>query len=173
MKSKLPPGRYLGTFLDDPVSVPAQVVQTLARQLDISDLDSLAAYRAGKQRWEHVAQIRVNFGYSDIAEPLAGFRLTRWLYVLCWTGTERPSVLFDRAAAWLLAHKILLPGCSTLERFVVRVRNRVETRLWRSLGRGITNQQRTRLEHLLTVPEGSRGSWLDKRRRHETEFKAR
>ncbi len=156
--------RYLGTFLDDPVSVPSQVVQTLARQLGISDLDSLAAYRAGKQRWEHVAQIRVNFGYSDIAEPLAGFRLTRWLYVLCWTGTERPSVLFDRAAAWLLAHKILLPGCSTLERFVVRVRSRVETRLWRLLGSGITSQQRTRLEHLLTVPEGSRGSWLDKLR---------
>src|SRR5664279_4079183 len=44
--------RYLGTFLDDPVSVPSQVVQTLARQLGISDLDSLAAYRAGKQRWE-------------------------------------------------------------------------------------------------------------------------
>lgn len=153
--------RYLGTFLDDPVSVPSPVVRTLARQLGISDLDGLPAYRAGKQRWEHVARIRVHFGYSEITEPRVGFRLTRWLFVLCWTGTERPSVLFDRATAWLLAHKILLPGCSTLERFVVRLRRRVETRLWRLLGRGITSQQRTHLEQLLTVPEGRRGSWLD------------
>ena len=157
--------RYLGTFLDDPVAVPSLVVQTLGRQLGISNLDSLPAYRTGKQRWEHVAQIRNHFGYSDITEPVVGFRLTRWLYVLCWSGTERPSVLFDRATAWLLAHKILLPGCSTLERFVVRLRSRVETRVWRLLGRGVaTSQQRVRLEHLLTVPEGSRGSRLDKLR---------
>jgi TnpA family transposase len=153
--------RYLGTFLDDPVSVPAEVVQTLAYQLGISKLDTLPAYRNGKQRWEHAAQIRLKFGYSDITEAQVGFRLTRWLYVLCWTGTERPSVLFDRATAWLLAHKILLPGCSTLERFVLRVRARVENRLWRLLGRGIGSQQRMRLEHLLTVPEGRRGSLLD------------
>jgi hypothetical protein len=37
------------------------------------------------------------------------FRLNRWLYALCWTGTDRPSVLFDRAVAWLLANKVVLP----------------------------------------------------------------
>jgi hypothetical protein len=36
--------RYLGTFLDDPVAVPCEVVQRLANQLDISKLDS-AAFR--------------------------------------------------------------------------------------------------------------------------------
>jgi hypothetical protein len=39
---------------------------------------------------------------------------------LCWTGTERPSGLFDRATAWLFTHKVLLPGLSVLERFVAR-----------------------------------------------------
>jgi hypothetical protein len=99
-----------------------------------------------------------------MTEPLVGFRLTRWLYGLCWTGTERPGKLFERATAWLLAHKILLPGCSTLERFVVRLRSGVEIKVWRLLGRGITSEQLKRLEYLLTVPEGSRGSWLDKLR---------
>jgi hypothetical protein len=157
--------RYLGTFLDDPLAVPSSVVQMLARQLGISNLDSLPNYRTGKQRWEHVAQIRDHFGYGDITEPLVGFRLTRWLYVLCWSGSERPSVLFDRATTWLLAHKILLPGCSTLERFVVRLRSRVEIRVWRLLGRAAaSSQQQARLEQLLTVPEGSRSSGLDKLR---------
>ena len=114
--------------------------------------------------WEHITKIREHYGYSDMTEPLVGFRLTRWLYGLCWTGTERPSKLFERATAWLLAHKILLPGCSTLERFVVRLRSRVEIKVWRLMGRGIASEQRKRLEYLLTVPEGSRGSWLDKLR---------
>jgi hypothetical protein len=65
------------------------------------------------------------------------------------------------AVAWLLAHKILLPGCSTLERFVLRVRARVEGRVWHLLGRGIRPSQRKRLEGLLAVPEGRRGSLLD------------
>ena len=64
------------------------------------------------------------------------------LYGLCWTGTERPSKLFERATAWLLAHKILLPGCT----LVVRLRSRVEAKVWRLLGRGITGEQRKRLE---------------------------
>jgi len=65
---------------------------------------------------------------------------------------------------WLLAHKVLLPGHTTLERFVARLRNRVENRLWKLLGRGITDEQRTRLEELLTVPPQGRSSWLDKLR---------
>jgi len=154
--------RFVGTFLDEPLAVPSEVVETLARQLGISQLDKLATYGAGKQRWDHAARIQISFGYSDITEPRVGLRLTRWLYVLCWTGTERPSVLFDRATAWLLTHKILLPGCSTLERFVLRVRARVEERVWSLLGRGIEDSQRKRLEDLLTVPEGRRGSLLDR-----------
>jgi hypothetical protein len=99
--------RYLGTFLDNPLAVPPSVMQTLARQLPIADLNGLPAYLEGERRWDHVASIRAYYGYSDITEPRVGFRLSRWLFALCWTGTERPSVLFDRATTWLLAHKIL------------------------------------------------------------------
>jgi TnpA family transposase len=154
--------RYLGTFLDNPLAVPPSVMQTLARQLSIADLNGLQAYVDGERRWDHVASIRAYYGYSDITEPRVGFRLSRWLFALCWTGTERPSVLFDRATTWLLAHKILLPGRSTLERFVLRVRTRVEARLWRLLGRGLTADQQARLQDLLAIQEGSRTSALDR-----------
>ena len=59
---------------------------------------------------------------------------------------------------------MLLPGCSTLERYIARLRSRVEERLWRSLGRGISGEQQDKLENLLVVPAGSRTSPLDRLR---------
>ena len=114
--------RFLGTFLEDSIAVPSEVVQTLSRQLGISKSEAIGEYRQGRWRRQHATEIRTQFGYSDFSDPAAGFRLARWLCALCWTGTERPSVLFDRATAWLLTHKVLLPGVSVLERFIARLR---------------------------------------------------
>jgi TnpA family transposase len=156
--------RYLGTFLEDPLAVPVSVLQSLARQLRIEVGSRVLAYRVGEQRWQHRTEIRRFYGYVEITERQVGFRLTRWLYALCWTGTDRPSVLFERAVTWLVTHKVLLPGCSTLERYIARLRSRVEERLWRSLGRGISGEQQEKLENLLVVPAGSRTSPLDRLR---------
>jgi TnpA family transposase len=156
--------RFLGTFLEDPTAVPATVVQFVAKQINISDIEVLSAYRDSEQRWIHTMEIRTQYGYKEFVDPIAGFRLTRWIYTLCWTGTERPSVLFERATTWLLTHRLLLPGVSVLERFVSKVRARVEFRLWRFLGQEVNLEQRKRLESLLIVPEGSRVSLLDRLR---------
>ncbi|MFZ0255669.1 MAG: DUF4158 domain-containing protein [Gammaproteobacteria bacterium] len=85
--------RFLGTFLEDPLAVPDSVLRSVARQLNIADLNGLDAYRVGEQRWDHAAEIRTCYGYRDFTDRQAGFRLTRWLYAVCWTGTERPGIL--------------------------------------------------------------------------------
>lgn len=160
--------RFLGTFLTDPTDVPKSVVRYLARQLLIADLACLTRYRTSEQRWEHAAEIQHLYGYQDFLTPLIQFRLQRWLYALCWTGPDRPSVLFDRATAWLITHKVLLPGASVLERLVARVHARVESRLWRVLTSGLTPNQKTQLDVLLQVPPGGRQSTLDRLRRGPT-----
>ena len=106
--------RFVGTFIDDPTAVPPAVLATMSRQLGIDTTTDLTGYRDGKWRFAHAAQIRTEHGYRDLADRAAGFGLTRWLYAQCWTGTERPSALFDRAPTWMLAHKVLLPGATTL-----------------------------------------------------------
>ena len=157
--------RYLGTFLEDPLDVPVTILHTLAKQLRIEAMTDAHIYSASRQRLQHAAEIKTQYGYVEITERQVGFHLTRWLYALCWTGTDRPSVLFERAVTWLITHKVLLPGCSTLERYIARLRGRVEERLWLSLGRGISSEQQGRLESLLLVPVGSRSSQLDRLRK--------
>jgi hypothetical protein len=89
--------RFLGTFLEDPLDVPTTVLYTLSRQLFIPNPDRIVPYREGRQRQLHVVEIRTRYGYRDFTDRDAGFRLARWLYALCWTGTERPGILFERA----------------------------------------------------------------------------
>jgi TnpA family transposase len=156
--------RFLGTFLEDLRRIPLAVMNNVAHQLAIDDPSCHAQYCVGEQRWEHVAEIRTRYGYQDFSAWQAQFRLNRWLYALCWTGTDRPSILFDRATAWLISHKVLLPGVSVLERLVSRLRNRVEERLWRLLIGGLTSQSNARLDELLTVAPGERRSQLDRLR---------
>ena len=156
--------RFLGTFLADPTEVPVVVAVTLAQRIGIADAGCLVRYRDGTARWHHAAEIRQTYGYREFADPAAQWPLLRWLYALCWTGTDRPSALFDRATAWLVTHKVLLPGASVLERVIARVRTRANSRLWRLLAARITPDQKERLEALLMLPEGGRQSPMDRLR---------
>jgi TnpA family transposase len=162
---QLTTARFLGTFLEDPTAVPVPVLRALAAQINVTDLSCIGAYRQSEQRWRHATEIRARYGYREFVDVGVQFRLGRWLCALCWTGTDRPSVLFDHASGWLIGHKVLLPGVSILERFVAEVRARMESRLWRLLVRDVTDEQRRGLDELLTLAEGSRQSWLDRLRK--------
>lgn len=157
--------RLNGAFVDDFAEIPASAVRYVADQVEVADhAEALAAYGASEGRWRHGARIRERYGYRRFADRGVAFRLNRFLYALCWTGTNRPSTLFDRAVAWLLAAKVLLPGLSVLERVVARVRARAADRLFRRLAAALTHEQRERLDALLAVPEDARRSPLDRLR---------
>lgn len=157
--------RYLGAFAEDLAETPAAVVAVLARQLGIEAAAHLFEYRAGRQRSRHAIEIRQRCGYREFSDATVQFRLNRWLYALCWTGTDRPSMLFDRATAWLITHKVLLPGVTVMERHVARIRTRVQERLWASLIRGVSATAKQKLEALLTVADGGHQSLLDRLRK--------
>lgn len=158
--------RFLGTFLEDPTAVPIAVVQALALQVKVADSACVSTYWNTEQRWRHTAEIRTRYGYGEFVDKGVRFRLGRWLCAMCWTGTDRPSVLFDHANAWLIGHKILLPGVTILERFISEIRARMETRLWRLLEQSVNADQRSQLEKLLLIADdGGRKSWFDKLRK--------
>lgn len=164
--------RFLGTFLADPADVPSGVIVFMARQLDVGDATDLGRYQDSETRWDHVAEIKRRYGYRDFGDPPEHFALVRWLYARAWVAAERPSVLFDLTTARLVERKVLLPGVSVLSRLVAQVRDRASARLWRTLAALPDTPQRIRLEGLLTTPDGSRSSALDRLRRGPTSVSA-
>ena len=115
------PGLPARTLL--PVLCPEAILETLREQLGLGRAVSLDGYFEGRSRVRHLAAIRDRFGFTDFGDDArARFRLTRWLYALCWSGDDRPGPLIDRAAAWLIANKVLLPGVTILERLVGSIR---------------------------------------------------
>ena len=147
--------RFLGAFITDFLALPHLVVERVASQISIAGTNEcLSIYQVSRQRWQHNVEIRSRYGYVGFAEKGSRFRLGRILCALCWTGTDRPGVLFDHAIAWLCTKKILLPGVTILERFVSEVRSRMESRLWRMLIKNLTDTQQENLEELLEKERG-------------------
>nr|WP_320012760.1 Tn3 family transposase [uncultured Desulfobulbus sp.] len=154
--------RFLGNFLPDLTVVPKNVKLFVANQLSIKDIRVLSGYaRRENTRWEHMALIRDQYGYRDFNSPPWGFRLSRHLYSRAWISNERPSLMFDFATAWLIQHKVLLPGVTTLTRLIAEIRERATSLLWSRLSTLPSDEQKVELDKLLEISEGLRNSQFD------------
>lgn len=151
-------------FQDDPVDVPAEVVDYLAKQLDIADASVLKTYGERENtRLDHVRELRRVLEYQEFAGAEAELRV--WVDARAWTTGEGPKALFDAAVGWLRERRVLLPGVTTLTRLVASVREAANQRLWDTLYGLLNTGQRAVLDSLLTVPPRARVSELDRLRR--------
>jgi hypothetical protein len=144
------------------------VVEHLAVQLGIADPSCVKQYAARlPTQHEHAREIRRVYGYRDFGDPTVQAELRAWLAARAWTSAERPSVLFDRATAWLLERRVLLPGASVLARLVARERDQAATRLWQRLAGLVEGEPglRGRLTGLLALEPPGRISRLERLRR--------
>lgn len=133
----------------------------IARQLSIHDITVLAEYgQRGNTRREHAALIRQHYDYREFAWPWT-FRLTRLLYTRSWISNERPALLFDLTTGWLMQHRIILPGATTLTRLISEVREKATLRLWNRLAMIPSAVQRSQLETLLGPADSGRLSLLE------------
>jgi len=143
--------RFIGVFPGADVEIPGSVTAFLVDQLGLKKVPGLSGYFDLKngQRFRHLALIRERYGFTEFADNgRARFRLTRWLYALCWSGDDHPGPLVERAASWLVVNKVLLPGVSVLERLVSRIRDRAQKRLWKRLVAALDDKQRERIAKL-------------------------
>ncbi len=165
--------RFLGNFLSDWAETPLVIITHLAQQLRIEDTAGWPDYVSSKTQSRHRQFIREHYGYEGFHRSQRIFTLLRRLYARAWLAEERPLVLFDFATAWLVQHKVLLPGASVLERFVARVISRANRRIWQSLASLPDESQAQRLAALLKMEEGKRTSELEWLRREERRASSR
>lgn len=164
--------RYLGRFPDLATSIPIAVIDFWQSNCILRMVVSRLIYITQENSADNTLLKSQKYMVTQSLLTPELFFLTRWLYSLCWTGTSRPGILFERCTGWLLSHKVLLPGYSLLERYIARLRNRVENRLWHSLAACIDDSQTQQLLDLLSVPAGSRYSLLDQLRTGPTKVNA-
>jgi hypothetical protein len=156
--------RWLGAFLDDPLDVPASVLEFVAGQLGVADPPVAMKYgERVKTLSDHQIEIRRAEGLWDFTE--AQEELAGWVAARSWTSGDGPKAIFLDAMEWMRERKILLPGVSRLARLVARVRDDTTHRLWAELERLLTPVQRRVLDRLLEVPPGKRVSDLERWRK--------
>lgn len=157
--------RFLGTFLPDPINIPASVLNFIARQINVST-KNLEQYMTRKvTRYAHCSEIQEFYGFHEFNTKPWRFRLSRLLYTRAWISNERPGLMFDFATSWLLQNKVLLPEVSTLSRLISEIRERAAKQLWKRLSSLPSSDQVNKLETLLIVPEGERISHFDRYRK--------
>jgi Domain of unknown function (DUF4158) len=156
--------RYLGRFLENSAVAPAQVVGWTAREIGVAASTDLAGYGEGEWRWEHQAEIRRTYDYRPFSAPGVEPELVEWLRARAWVTAESSRSLFARASEFLMGRRILLPGWSTLWRFVGAASESADERGWTMLAGTLNGEQRERLERLLRVTAGHRVTELERLR---------
>ncbi len=147
--------RFLGCFTDMSL-IPIDVQCFVAKQLEISDFHTIYQEYSKREptKREHRMLIKEHYHYYELSDLNWNFKLSRLLYARSWISNERPSLMFDFATAWLIQHKILLPGVSTLIRLISEIRERTNTRLFKRLACLPDEYQKQQLKSLLKIPDG-------------------
>ncbi len=156
--------RWLGTFLEDPLDVPVEVLDFVAEQLGIADPSQVKKYtKRTKTRFDHQWEIRRVRGWKEFTEVEAEFGA--WVAARSWTSGDGPKAIFTDGVGWLRERKVLLPGVTTLARLVAKIRDDTTRRLWGVLEGLLSTGQRYVLDQLLEMPAGSRTSDLERWRK--------
>lgn len=158
--------RFIGRFLTlkNWKTVPFRAIDYQAAQLSCQpDLWSKYLQRAATI-YDHQAFICDRFGYRQFTDEAITPQVDRWLASRIELHDEPPSVVFDQLVNWLRLQKILLPGITTLERFLMGVRSRVYQTLWSKIDNQLTHVHRKKLQQLVIVGERYAQTDLDRLR---------
>jgi Domain of unknown function (DUF4158) len=153
--------RWLGTFLEDPLDVPGEVLDFIAGQLGMADPSQVKRYtEREKTRFDHQWEIRRARGYREFAAAEAEF--SGWVAARSRATGDGPKAIFADGLAWLRERKVLLPGVTTLARLVTSVRDESMRQMWEDLARLPDPAQRRALDRLPEVPtEPGCRTWND------------
>jgi TnpA family transposase len=148
--------RLYGRFLTGLQDLSPRILNYLTGQLVLPPILTIAEPEREATVLEHRQNILCYLGFQRF-DDARQVQLQAWLEERATQGVL-PEALFQRAEAYLLAQRTLLPGPSVLERLIIHVCSRVHTQLFDAIAQRLPPALRHTIEQLLTAPEGAQRS---------------
>ncbi|MEM9449538.1 MAG: Tn3 family transposase [Cyanobacteria bacterium P01_E01_bin.6] len=150
--------RLYGRFLKHVHDLSPQIVNYLAQQLDLPPSLEVQIPEREATYLEHRQTVLKHLGFKRFDEA-AQEQLEICLEQKAQLGLL-PDDLFQQAEYHLLAQRILLPGPSVLERFIIHVCATVHQELFEALSQELSPELRGSIDQLLKVSEGEQRSYF-------------
>jgi len=140
--------RYPGWPYTHIKSIPDSVIQYISKQIGASP-SSLGHYPQRENTlWDHLKEIRSE--YDFVTFTLSEYRMTfKYLHQLALENGDAIHLLHE-CIDFLRKNKIILPAITTLERMVWEARAMAEKKLFNTVNRSLTNEQKEKLEEVIT-----------------------
>jgi TnpA family transposase len=148
--------RFPGRALLPEATPPAELLAFLARQLGVPVTTWTSYAERDETRREHLAELQLHYG-------LKSFRIGQYRALRAWLlptalQTNRGVVLVGAAIEELRRRSVLVPRLAVLERLCAEVIVRSERQLFQALTLSLSDKQRTGLDALLKLRDGSKVS---------------
>ncbi|HAQ4601222.1 TPA: Tn3 family transposase [Enterococcus faecium] len=140
--------RYPGWPYTHIKSIPDSVIQYISKQIGVSP-SSLDHYPQRENTlWDHLKEIRSE--YDFVTFTLSEYRMTfKYLHQLALENGDAIHLLHE-CIDFLRKNKIILPAITTLERMVWEARAMAEKKLFNTVSKSLTNEQKEKLEGIIT-----------------------
>ena len=140
--------RYPGWPYTHIKSIPDSVIHYLSKQIG-STPSSLSLYPQRENTlWDHLKEIRNE--YDFVTFNLKEYRMAfKYLHQLALENGDAIHLLHE-CIDFIRKNKIILPAITTLEKMVWEAREMAEKKLFNTVSKSLTNEQKEKLEEIIT-----------------------
>ncbi|MED3157621.1 DUF4158 domain-containing protein, partial [Bacillus thuringiensis] len=152
--------RYPGWSLTEYKDIPQYVVAYVASQLQIPPEEFLVYAKRGNTLWEHLGEIRTEYGYqnfsSEYKETLLQFLVQQAM------DNNNTLYLIEITISTLRKMKVILPAMYVIEDIVWEAKQQADQKVYSILHDGLVQEQKDQLDALLlpTINGKSPLAWL-------------
>ncbi|MCS1390271.1 MULTISPECIES: Tn3 family transposase [Lysinibacillus] len=134
-------------------SIPDSVIDYISKQIGINS-SSLSLYPQRENTlWDHLKEIRSE--YDFVTFTLKEYRMVfKHLHQLALENGDAMHLLHE-CIDFLRKNKIILPAITTLERMVWEARAMAEKKLFNTVSKSLTNEQKEKIEEIITLQHPS------------------
>lgn len=141
--------RYPGWTLFQIKEIPSQILDYIAKQIDVSPQEYTQYAKRVATRNEHLEKLRQHYCFQNFS--FRTYRIIAQHTLQCALENGNTDYLIRSTIKELRRQKVILPAMTTIERIVWEARQRAEERIFKSIISTLTENQKPQLDNLLNV----------------------